>query len=417
MGAKRLEYQNNFDLLRLFAALQVICGHGVFHLRVQQTEETHVLSWFVSAFPGVPVFFMISGFLVSQSWERSPSVRVFAAKRIARVYPALWVGFVFSLLLLFAMGAGTELMGQPRQVLLWVVAQLSVFQFYQPVEVSFGTGVINGSLWTIPVELSFYAVLPLMYYGHQRLRRPYLIWVPLLLVSFASHQALHWRRGIEASVAEKLLSVSLVPYLHYFLVGFLMHRHTRLQVLLWRAPWWIWFTACVVVAGLENVPYLQERWLFASLQAFVSEGLLAAAVFSIALQAPAVGPRLVRGWDLSYGLYIFHMPVINALIQSGIMATWLSLGTAYGLTAMLASLSWRLIERPALRRVRGSSLRKDGSRLLVGPRGGTGRENAKSQEEIVPGRQETVGCQLLEDHDKGCDRAKGGDSIKSIATL
>ena len=60
---------NNFDLLRILAATQVLYFHTIFHLKINAPSWSLVFQ----DFPGVPVFFVISGYLVSASYERSES--------------------------------------------------------------------------------------------------------------------------------------------------------------------------------------------------------------------------------------------------------------------------------------------------------------------------------------------------------
>ncbi|KZZ60966.1 hypothetical protein A3762_14930 [Oleiphilus sp. HI0125] len=85
---------NNFDLLRLIAALQVAFVHGVDHFKVEMPET---LMTVIAAFPGVPIFFVISGFLISAAYDRTPSMRTYAINRLLRIYPALWFCFIFGL--------------------------------------------------------------------------------------------------------------------------------------------------------------------------------------------------------------------------------------------------------------------------------------------------------------------------------
>ena len=65
---------NNFDLIRLCAATQVIILHAADHLRLFQVSGTvGAIVSVIGFFPGVPTFFFISGFLISKSWESSAS--------------------------------------------------------------------------------------------------------------------------------------------------------------------------------------------------------------------------------------------------------------------------------------------------------------------------------------------------------
>ena len=77
--------RNNFDLLRILAASQVMVAHSFHHLGLD-TES----AWFqwLDRFPGVPVFFIISGFLVSASLERSKSPADYFTNRFLRIFPA-----------------------------------------------------------------------------------------------------------------------------------------------------------------------------------------------------------------------------------------------------------------------------------------------------------------------------------------
>ena len=75
--------RNNFDLIRLFASLQVVCVHLIEHFNVGS------LNWLIqilAIFPGVPIFFFVSGFLISASWERNPVFQRFVKNRILRTF-------------------------------------------------------------------------------------------------------------------------------------------------------------------------------------------------------------------------------------------------------------------------------------------------------------------------------------------
>lgn len=100
-------------------------------------------------FPGVPIFFAISGFLISASWERSNSLRKYFKNRFLRIYPALWFCFFLSV---FVTSLTYEFKIFTFDFFKWTLAQLTIGQFYNPDFFrDYGVGVVNGSLWTIPV--------------------------------------------------------------------------------------------------------------------------------------------------------------------------------------------------------------------------------------------------------------------------
>ena len=76
--------------------------------------------------------------------------------------------------------------------------------------------------------------------------------------------------------------------------------------------------------------------------------LLAGLILSAAFSAEGLTHKLLRGNDISYGVYVYHMLVINSLIQLGYYGAWPHGLAAATITALVAFASWRCVERPAL---------------------------------------------------------------------
>src|SRR4029079_4132783 len=141
--------ENNFDLIRLVAAAQVAFFHVVNHLGVP--VNTNPFVGFASHLQGVPIFFVVSGFLISLSWERNSVPAEYARNRFLRIYPGLWVCLLVSIATAIVFG---NISFARAEAIPWFFAQITFGQFYNPDFLrSYGVGVLNGSLWTIPVEL------------------------------------------------------------------------------------------------------------------------------------------------------------------------------------------------------------------------------------------------------------------------
>lgn len=88
---------NNLNALRLIAAGLVLYGHSFVFLGL---HEPYFLSWLHLGTLGVYIFFTISGFLVSQSWDRDPHLLRFFIRRALRIFPGLFVCLLLSILVL-----------------------------------------------------------------------------------------------------------------------------------------------------------------------------------------------------------------------------------------------------------------------------------------------------------------------------
>ena len=307
--------------------------------------------WLLEAFPGVPIFFVISGFLISLSYERSGDLGIYAQNRVLRIYPGLWACFVVSVVSV-AIFDPAMLHVSPGRLATWTLGQVTVGQFYNPPWLrSYGVGVLNGSLWTIPVELQFYAVLPLIY-GSLGLgkRKGNGGLIALLALFWAVNQGFVRLGPVhDAALWYKLWGVTFVPYIYLFIGGILLQRNWTVVSRWLAGRAWVWLAAYLLSAIALHGAGLTVG---TNLPNPVAVPLLVAAVFSAAFSAPTLTDRLLRRNDISYGVYIYHMPVMNAFLVAGVALSGLAIWSALGVTVLLATLSWVVVERPALRRKR-----------------------------------------------------------------
>jgi peptidoglycan/LPS O-acetylase OafA/YrhL len=338
--------RNAFDLIRLLAALQVAVVHST-----ESLAPGLAGSWWIrllALFPGVPIFFFISGLLISRSYETNSDLREYAVNRSLRIFPALVVCVALNLVMVASTGYFATVSAGVGDVVLLGLAKSTFLQFYNPDFMrGFGDGVLNGSLWTICVELQFYCLVPLLYValrGFDR-HRSNLRLLALTAVFFAFHQLL----GLLApehgeTIAWKLFHVSFLPWFYMFLVGVLVQRNLdRLLPIAQRVP------MLPLLGG-----YVAWAWVARAAGLSLGNGLsflvflpLAFLVFRAAFSGLREASERLRRNDVSYGVYIWHMPFVNQLLFYEHEGTGM-LAAALVATVAAATLSWFLVERPML---------------------------------------------------------------------
>lgn len=339
---------NHFDVLRLVAAAAVAMLHLIDLTRLPTFERW--LGWLPLQF-GLPVFFVLSGYLVSMSWGLRPGWRPYAQRRLRRIVPAYVV-----VVLVCAVGGvllSTESWRAYFSAPAWwrhLVANLTFLNFLQPglPGVFAGNplpGTVNGALWTIKVELMFYAVVPLFMGAVRR-------WgaTPVLLIgyvlsacwwTFFTDWAVQSGRPVGHEIAKQMPG-----QLMYFLAGAWAWCE-RERVARWGAAWGL--GGLLVLACLTWLD--GPRTEGADLPDVLVPACLAAFVSWLAVGVRPQ-PALALRHDLSYGIYLWHFPVIQTLVSVGAfqVAPWSAALLVAVLVPLIAWASWRWIEEPALRR-------------------------------------------------------------------
>ena len=301
---KDINLYNNFNILRLLAALQVVYRHTVEHLHIKNEMALSVSS-IISYFPGVPVFFFISGYLITMSYEKNPDIKEYTKNRALRIFPGLYMSFFIGILILwyFDQFSGVSNM----QIVPWMVAQLSFFQFYNPEFIrDFGVGVINGSLWTISVELSFYIILPFLYMW---LQKNFSKRVSVLLtISFGFYYYIH-EISTNTLIYEKLIRSSILPYLFYFLFGMTMYKYRKKLLKYIENKVVFYFGLYILVSTIHTNLFLYD---------VLKQVIFSAFMFSFVFSYRSLSNKIVGNNDFTYGVYIYHMLIVNVMVEKGI---------------------------------------------------------------------------------------------------
>jgi peptidoglycan/LPS O-acetylase OafA/YrhL len=333
LGAVTLGQDNNVRLIRLLAAAFVV----VFHSYALTSRWVHEPLW--QLVPelnfgalGVKCFFALSGFLVTQSWLARRRVLPFVAARALRVYPALIAAVLFTIVLA---GASSTLdwrafIVHPQTLdYAWRVA-LGWDMVYR-LPGAFPTNPfphdVNGSLWTLPIELRLYASLLLL--GVAGLLAHRLRWLAVfvvLVVTFALRPEWFPMRPNDRVVLELALLFGL---------GSLAYA---------------WRDAIPLSLAAAAGAVLLVAWNPGG----VARGAFFAPLLLYALLVAAYHPRLRwsafnRLGDYSYGLYVFSFPLQQTLMRRWPLLEPLGLlAASLPLSLLVAAASWHCLERPAL---------------------------------------------------------------------
>jgi peptidoglycan/LPS O-acetylase OafA/YrhL len=334
---------NNLNLIRLIAALQVLLVHGFNHF-----EFEGALVAALKLVPGVPAFFFISGLLISASYARTCKLgfRAFYGNRALRIFPALWICVGASVLMVWVSGYLQSRQISTGHFILWIAGQLSFVQFYNPEFMrTFGVGVLNGVLWTISVELQFYVITPVLYYLMQRQKMLFgLIIVASLALNVYFRVDQDWSR-----MEMKLVYTSFLPWVYMFMLGFLVAGY--------REQFDKLFSRTNLIALL--MIYVLSMVFIGSYKLNASNAInpLSFCILAVCIVKLSNFPipildqfqKFISKNDFSYGLYLYHMPVLNALLYFAWFRREGSLIVLVLLSFFAAVCSWFFVERPSLR--------------------------------------------------------------------
>jgi len=325
---------NNFDLLRLLAATEVICGHYYDHI---SHAGNHRLIDIMFSFPGVTIFFVISGYLISASFERNSQFSNYIRNRILRIYPGLW-GVIFVTVIAISL---TGISFINKQAMAWLPAQLAGIIYTPGFLNNYGFGSYNGSLWTIPVELQFYLVLPLCYFFAPKKLTNY--WFYVLFVVFSAIYFIYQLDNF-GHVVHKLLQYSFLPHFYMFLLGVIFQRLRIFQSKFIYGKALYWLVGYLLICLLPLGDYFNTIAF-----TFAKNIILGFTVLSMAYTLPQTAKKLLRGNDISYGIYIYHGLLLTIIVQMKWQPN-INLAMVIAAAYVLGYLSWIFIEKPFIKR-------------------------------------------------------------------
>lgn len=327
--------QNNFLLLRLLAASLVIYGHS-FWMAGKHCAQCFDISqaWFhyrYSGELGVHVFFAVSGFLVFASFDRSRDLSRFITARALRIFPGLILCVVVMVLVVGPLMTTEPLyqyFASPKTLeYLW--SNGSLYRMVGDLPGVFASNpspnIVNGPLWTLPIESRFYllvAVLGAMGCSSKR-------WTANATVIAV------W--AMTLAVPEFVPMIGSDPTYHrlgaFFAAGSLLYINRYAITLDAR------ILGLLIICAICS--YQSTTFDFAC------GVVLTYAVFWIAFARKIAVPAFVR--DYSYGIYLYGWPVGQILVQKfPTLGPYSLCACTLAITWPIAAASWFLVEKPCL---------------------------------------------------------------------
>ena len=293
----------------------------------------------------VPMFFILSGFLVTGSAVRLPLGK-FALSRSLRIVPALFVDTVFTVFVLDALFTTLPLADYAahpttRAYLLNIIGEI---HFYLPGVFADNPlpDVVNGALWTIPPELGCYLTIGLLIaFGWVRNWKIVAGMAVGLMVVIIAGTVLQDRLPPLLAKIITYPGAALVPG---FLIGSLLFLKRHLVP--YSLPLFLACLAIIVGSG-----YVLSAESYAGLPIWIFSMIPVYGYVTLFIGATRIPPLpFFRRGDYSYGIYLYGFPIQQAIVAStGITNPFLLFVSALPVILALAVFSWHVVEKPTLK--------------------------------------------------------------------
>jgi len=333
---------NNFNFLRLVFALLVVVSHS-YSLALGGTSPGDYLARLTNgqvsfSFIGLSGFFSISGYLVFQSLNRSKSLWDYFKKRILRIFPGLFTVLFLTLLLGYFV-YDSDLKSYVSNASVWTYLPRNFFLLKSQFEIE---GIftknpyplaINGSLWSIFYEFSFYIALAVLFFFKKR--EQLILTASTLFLLLVCR--LFWNEELSS------------------------HRFTLEPKLVLEFGPFFAFGSLLAIAQIENITIKVRRLILVALTLILVSCVVIqifdeAKFFIIPIivilsgidSIPWINSAINKLGDISYGVYIYAFPVQQTIVfffRPTVMELML---WSIIISLILGFLSWHGVEKRAL---------------------------------------------------------------------
>lgn len=331
-----MERENNFDFIRLILASLVIFSHsyplaGYTEIFEQMTDKQLNMGAF-----SVEGFFILSGYLIMISLRNSKTMISYMWKRYLRLFPALFVMLIITMLLLIVVYEGEDLFVQ-KDYFTYFRRNITLYRAQYHVKGIFESNpyprAINGSLWSLSYEFTMYIIM-LLLFPFRKMRIALILLIAIWSFCVFTN---HYNPLLFTELSTKIYLNSDQFYrLGAFFMGGSILSYVNLKKI--NKPYIKLGLLIILIGSLFFNFYKTTSYIVLPL-------LMLLVCISYSKKLNYIPHRI---GDISYGVYIYGFLVQQTLMYyysfSPILLTLISLPITY----IAAFLSWQYIEKPAL---------------------------------------------------------------------
>ena len=328
---------NNFNIIRIIAAFLVILGH-MYYIMGQAANLPTFAGQGIQII-GVKILFVLCGYFITKSWLSDTHPGRYAIKRLFRIYPALIVVVLLSVFVLgptmTSLSAGEYFSNANTWAYLKNLILNPTYNLPGVFAENAYPYAVNGSLWTIPVELAIYVLVPLLTLIPRKKKTPIVGAVLLVLCLalnickvylFPTKQIVVW--GNDLLQATDLLPAFFLG--HIF--SFVDKKYFNWQI----------GTIVFLIASFLSIPLPYSDLVFPAALAYF--------ILSFGNAERPVFRNWFKKSDFSYGLYLYGFPIqqiMYVLLKKANLHPLLMTFICFAIVLGFAILSWCFVEKPA----------------------------------------------------------------------
>ena len=339
-----LRGSNNFDFVRVLAAILVLVGHSpaLFKNKPFYYDPLIKIIGYPAHAIGLYIFFIISGFLITKSWESKKNTFEFIVSRILRIFPALLFTLICTTFILGPLLTSYHLSDYLTSKETYKhLLNITLFRIYYELPGVFGSNpynnAVNGSIWSLSYEFTCYLLLILFGYFHFLKNKWFSLSIYVLAVILISF----YKSEIELSYPTiPFLGINMDKMIEFFILFFsgsffyLFRNYLTFN--------WITYSfiiSLIIITRVFQIPFIFNSIIFSFL------------IFSLVFSRRINLNKFGKYGDFSYGIYLFAFPIQQIIAQFFTtefnLLLLILISTLF--TFIASFICWNLVEKPTLK--------------------------------------------------------------------